>query len=202
MSESWAADWWSFLYRLRSSTASGRGGVVGRAEAPMEVVVNHADVLHERVDTRGPHEAVSLRLQLLRERLRLRYRLGQIGNGRRCLLAGNLAGLRERNEARRRGQHRAGVVDSCPDLATVADDRGVLNQPVHVLLGHRRALGDVEAPESLPEHIPLPEHDRPAQPDLKHPQGERLKHRGLVVGAGTPDIVVVAAEGGIAGAGP
>src|SRR6266542_753934 len=69
-------------------------------------------------------------------------------------------------------------------------------------LGHRRDLGDVEAPECLPERVPFPEYDRPAQPDLEHAQGERLEHRRLVVGAGTPDLVVVPAEGGIAGAGP
>src|SRR5690348_6616595 len=33
------------------------------------------------------------------------------------------------------------------------------------------------------------------------PQGQRLEHRGLVVGAGTPDLVVVAAQGGVAGVG-
>src|SRR5207244_3290179 len=54
----------------------------------------------------------------------------------------------------------------------------------------------------LPERVPLPEHDRPAQPDLEHAQGERLEHRGLVVGACTPDLVVVAAARGIAGADP
>src|SRR6266542_1282322 len=55
-------------------------------------------------------------------------------------------------------------------------------------LGHRRDLGDVEAPECLPERVPFPEYDRPAQPDLEHAQGERLEHRRLVVGAGTPDL--------------
>jgi hypothetical protein len=53
---------------LRHFNASGRGEVVARAEAPMDVVVDHTDVLHERVHTRGPNEAVPLRLQLLRER--------------------------------------------------------------------------------------------------------------------------------------
>jgi len=61
---------------LRSSTAPGRSGVVDRAEAPVKVVVDDADVLHECIYTRGPHEAVPLRLQLLRERLRLRSRPG------------------------------------------------------------------------------------------------------------------------------
>src|SRR6185437_8801416 len=53
-------------------------------------------------------------------------------------------------------------------ILPVADDRGVLDQPVHVPLGHRGDLGDVEAPECLPERVPLPEHDRPAQPDLEY----------------------------------
>jgi len=35
-------------------------------------------------------------------------------------------------------------------------------------------------------------------PPLEHVQGERLEQRGLVVRAVTPDLVVVAAEGGIA----
>src|SRR6266487_1425641 len=101
--KSWTAGWWVVLDGLRSSVASGRAGVVGRAEASMDVVVDHADVLHERVHARGPHEAVPLRRQLLRERRRLRGRLGQIREGPRCPLAGDLAGLRERHEARRRG---------------------------------------------------------------------------------------------------
>ena len=35
-------------------------GVVGGSEATVDVVVDHADVLHEGVHARGPHEAVSL----------------------------------------------------------------------------------------------------------------------------------------------
>src|SRR6266540_6163118 len=48
----------------------------------------------------------------------------------------------------------------------------------------------------------FPEHGRPAQPDLEHAEGERLEQRGLVVGPGTPDLVVVPAEAGISDAGP
>src|ERR1700729_4324590 len=65
-----AAHWGS-----RFSTAAGHGrvlAVVGRSEAPMEVLVDHADVLHEGVLTRGSHEAVPLRLQLPGERFGLR----------------------------------------------------------------------------------------------------------------------------------
>jgi hypothetical protein len=50
-------------------------GVVDRSEAPMNVVVDDPDVLHECIHTRRPHKAVSLRLQLPGERVRLRRRL-------------------------------------------------------------------------------------------------------------------------------
>jgi hypothetical protein len=94
----------------RFSMAAGCGGVAGRAEAAMDVVVDHAGVLHERVHTRRPHEAVPLRLQLPGERLRLRGRRGQAGKGPRCPLAGDLAGPREHHQARRRGQQNSLVV--------------------------------------------------------------------------------------------
>jgi hypothetical protein len=45
---------------------------------------------------------------------------------------GDLVRLRELRETRRRGRHSAGVVDGGLDLAAVADDRGVLYQPVDV----------------------------------------------------------------------
>src|SRR5882672_8790607 len=45
----------------RESTAPAAVGLGGRAEAPVDVVVDHAHVLHERVHARGPHEAVPLR---------------------------------------------------------------------------------------------------------------------------------------------
>ena len=49
---------WTALHLL--STLASIGGVVGRAKAAVEVVVDHADVLHERVHARRPHEAVPL----------------------------------------------------------------------------------------------------------------------------------------------
>src|SRR5438552_2531110 len=98
------------------STPPGAGAVVDRAEASMDVVVDHADVLHKRVHARGPDESVALRLQLLGERLSLRRSLGHVGDGPGCPLAGELVGLRERHEVGRRGRHYARVVDSGLDL--------------------------------------------------------------------------------------
>jgi hypothetical protein len=70
------------------------------------------------------------------------------------------------------------------------------------MLGHRRDLGDIKVAECRPEGVPLPEDDRPAQPDLEHAEGERLENRRLVIGPGTPYLVVVTAESGICCAGP
>src|SRR5207253_4145190 len=84
------------LDRLRFSTAAAH--VVSRSETPMDVVIDHADVLHEGVHTRGPHEVVSLRLQLFGECFRLRRRLGEIRErSRRTLVGWALVGLRERS---------------------------------------------------------------------------------------------------------
>ena len=57
---------------VRSRLSLSSSPVIGGSEATVNVVVDDADVLHERVHTRGSHESVSLRLQLLRKSLRLR----------------------------------------------------------------------------------------------------------------------------------
>jgi len=46
------------------------------------------------------------------------------------------------------------------------------------------------------------EHDRPAQPDFEDTQRQCLEHRGLLGRPRAPDVVVVAAERGVAGTGP
>ena len=74
----------------------------------------------------------------------------------------------------------------------------VVHQAIHVTVGHEGDLRDVELPECLPECLPLSEHDRPAQPDLEDAEGECLEQGGFFVGAGAPDLVVVATQPGIA----
>jgi Na+/H+ antiporter NhaA len=64
--------------RRLSSAARGCFGVVDGAETAVDVVVDHADVLHERVHARRSDKAVPLRFQLLRERLSLRGRRGEV----------------------------------------------------------------------------------------------------------------------------
>jgi hypothetical protein len=119
-----------------------------------------------------------------------------------CAFNCALVGPREHREARRGGPHRPRVLDGCRDLGAVADDRGILQQLVDVALRHRRDLLGVEVMEGAPERVALAEHDRPAEPGLEHPQRERLEQRRLVVRARAPDLIVVAAEGGVAGPSP
>src|SRR5262249_39532203 len=69
--------------------------VVGGSEAAVDVVVDHADVLHEGEHARRPDEAVSLRLQLLCERLRLRRRRGEVCDRPRRTLTRALVEPRE-----------------------------------------------------------------------------------------------------------
>ena len=114
-------------------------------------------------------------LQLLGERVRLWCRRREVCDRSRRTLTGALVGSRERREAGRRGTHRAGVLDGGADLGPVTNDRRILHQPVDVSLRHRRDTRDLKAVEGSVERVSLPKHDRPAEPGLKHTQGERLE---------------------------
>ena len=173
-----------------------------RQEAALDVVVDHADVLHERVNAGGADKVVSLRLELLGEGLRLRCGGGDVGDGPRCVCARRLVGFRQRRQAGGRGYHRSRVVDGRLDLGAVADDGRVPDELVDVLVGHGGDLGDAEVMERFAEGVSFAEDDRPAQPGLEHAQGKRLEHGGLVQGADAPDLVVVAAERGAARSSP
>jgi hypothetical protein len=106
-----------------SATGPGRSlAVAGCSEASSDVVVDRANVLHERVHARGAHEAISLSFQLLGKRLRLWCGRGDVGDGSRRGFARSLVGLCERRQAGRRGPHRSRVVNGGLDLGTVADD--------------------------------------------------------------------------------
>src|SRR6266487_4451843 len=68
------------------------------------------------------------------------------------------------------------------DLGSSATDRGARLGMIDVSCTSRSMSPAVIAAtlasrslECLPERVSLPEHDRPAQPDLEHTQGERLE---------------------------
>jgi hypothetical protein len=134
----------------------------------MDVVVDHADVLHERVRTRRPHEPVPLRLQLRGERLRLRRPPGPFGNRPRCPLAGDLVGLRERQ--------RLGDADSIaralPTVAWILPRLRMIETSWTNRSTSRSVIAATLArggPGTPPGTRPAPEHDRPAQPTSNTP---------------------------------
>src|ERR1700759_3645321 len=86
-----------------SSPTACRPHVAGGAEAATDVVVDHTDILHERVHAGGPDESEALRFELLGEGLRLRCRRWKFGNRSRCSLTVVFVRLRECHEAWRRG---------------------------------------------------------------------------------------------------
>src|SRR6201989_1202719 len=172
------------------------------AKAAVDVVIDDADVLHERVDARRSDEAVALRLELLGECLGLRGGLRDVGEGWWRRRRSGLVGRRQLREARRGRDHRASVVDRGLDLAAVADDRRVLDQAIDVRAGHRRDPGRVEPAKRRAETLAPAEHDGPAEADLEHAQRQRLEQPGLVERARAPDLVVVARERGIRRARP
>ena len=112
-----------------------------------EVVVDDAAGLHGRVDGRRADEAEARPAQALRERRRLRRRRGPVGVGARRARAAR--GRMRPEELVQRGarlaqrDRRPGVRDRRLDLAAVADDRGVGEQPLDVALAERgrRARG-------------------------------------------------------------
>jgi hypothetical protein len=86
----------------------GLGSVMaGHSETPSDMVVDRANVLHERIHARRADEVISLGLWLFGQRLR---------------------------QARRGGHHRSRVIDGRVDLGQVADDRRVLQQPIDIQL--------------------------------------------------------------------
>ena len=169
----------------------------------MDVVVDHADVLHERVHARRADEAVPLRLQLLRERLRLRGRGGEVGEGPRCPLARDLVGLRERRRGSAtrtssRGRCRQSP-GSCARLRMIeasCTSRSTSRAVIAATLATSKPRNAFRNASRFPNTIAQ------LSPTWNTPRVSASNMRGLVVGAGAPDLVVVAAEGGVAGAGP
>ena len=60
-----------------------------------------------------------------------------------------------------------GVVDGRDDLAAMADDAGVLQQPLDILLREAGDALEVETVEGLAEILPLPEDGQPGQSGLE-----------------------------------
>src|SRR4029077_19895737 len=137
-----------------------------------QMIVDHADGLHEGVDDGRPAEFEAAPQQLLRHRARLRRLVGDL-RARAEIVDLGLAvdevpkELREPGplfhdlEPRARGEHRA------IDLGLVAHDAGILHQRRGLALAVARDLFGLEPIEGATEVVTLAQDRDPRQPGLK-----------------------------------
>ena len=86
----------------------------------------------------------------------------------------------------------ARVRDGGLDLRAVADDAGIVHEPLDVALVERRDRVDVEAGERGAERRPPPQDRDPRQPGLEPLEAELLEQRPVAVQRRAPLLVVVA----------
>src|SRR5207237_7711686 len=88
--------------------------------------------------------------------------------------------LRERADVADQGLGCAGVRDRGLDLLPVADDRGVVQEPLDVALAEARDALDPEACERAPERVALAQDRQPREAGLERLEAEALVERVVV----------------------
>src|SRR6185312_12067077 len=166
------------------------------AEASREVVVDHADRLHEGVDDGRADELEAARRQFLRQLAR------DVGLGRNLFRRLEAVDLRpavneapqQRRETRAllhdleiaaRGENRA------LDLGTVAHDAGVAHQLLEFGRAIARDLLRLEIVEGFAEVVALAQDGDPRQAGLEAVEHQLLVERAVVVFRNPPFLVVI-----------
>src|SRR5206468_12080279 len=153
-------------------------------------------------DRRRPDEGPAAPLQVLGQRRRLggqatrpqRRRRDAPRPRRRCWFEAPRIG-RERTELGAQLAQAARVVDRRFDLAAMADDPRVAEQPLDVAGAEAGDSRGVEAGERAPEGVALVEDRDPAEPGLEAFEAELLEQTRFVVDREAPFTVVVFAVG-------
>ena len=181
--------------RLQQKETQGRRRRVLPERASHQVIVNHPDRLHRRVDRRRADEDEAAPLELLRERLRFgggRLEVRSRPGGRPFVV--RRVGPDQLVEGLAPGvqlPRRLRVRDCRLDLAAVADDSLVREQPAHVPRPVLRDLLDLEPVEGAAEVLPLAQDGQPGEPRLKCLERQPLEELVLAVQRPTPFAVVV-----------
>lgn len=95
------------------------------------------------------------------------------------------------------GKQGAGVVDSCLDLQSVADDARVREQPCPIQVAVAGDALRIESVEGPPVTLTLTQNGDPGEPCLGAFEDEHLEEVPLVPGGDTPFVVVVSPIQGI-----
>src|SRR5438132_4478119 len=200
--------------RTRSPVRARRGvsrpadpGHLTLAETARDVVIDHADGLHVRVDDGGTDQPEATAFQVLAEGVGLlalrRDVLDRSGTillrspvDKTPLIGG------ETPELVPHAQEGPGVLDRRFDLEPVANDARVSEELLHLAgIEARDALG-IEAGKGPPVGFPLPQDRDPAQAGLGTFEEQELEQSVVVVNRDTPLLVVVADVEGVRSAPP
>ncbi len=164
----------------------------------MDVVVHQAHRLHERVDRRGSDEGPAALLQVLRQRRRLgRRRHGGQDLARDPARTRRPCGLpapevgRQRPEFGRQLLRALRVVDRRFDLAAMADDARVAEQPLDVARLEPRDALELEIGEAFAKSLALAQDREPAQARLEALEADLLEQAAVVGDRESPLAVVV-----------
>src|SRR5215203_297116 len=155
-------------------------------EAAGEVVVDHADRLHEGVDDRRADEVEALGLERLRDRPRGLVLGPDIGPAREVVL--HRAAVDEPPQERREAlplldrEPAARAGNGAEDFLPVADDAGIAHQRLDVLGAEGRDHGRIEAGKGAAEILALPQDRDPGQPGLEAVEDQLLKQLTVVIG--------------------
>ena len=157
------------------------------------MVVHEPGRLHEGVAGGRAGETEAAPLQLLAHRRRLRGLGGDLRDGAKVVHAGVAADERPEQLAERQveRERRPRVSDRGLDLAAVANDAGVSEQPLDVALAEARDRLDVPAGKRLAVTLPLVQDRRPGEPGLRALEIEQLEQPAVVPLGYAPFLVVV-----------
>src|SRR5262245_1433808 len=171
----------------------------GQRRVPMalhQMVVDHADRLHEGVDDGRPDEFEAARREVLRDPTRQRG-FGRHLRGRAEMVDLRLAVEEFPEQPREPGtflhdlEIATGGQDGAFDLQAIAHDAGVLHQFLDPLRRIARNLFRIEAVEGAAEILALAQDGDPGQAGLEAVEHELLVERAVVVFRHAPFFVVI-----------
>ena len=180
--------------RRRRSRRSGPRSAPSRPpEAVQDVVVDQPGRLHERVAGGRADEAEAAPLQLLAHRRRLGGLRRDLADRAKRVHARLAVDERPEQLAERHveRERRPGVPDHGLDLAAVADDAGVAEQPLDVAFAEAGDRLDVPAGERGAVALALVQDRRPGEPGLRALEVQQLEELSLVPFGNAPFLVVV-----------
>ena len=162
-----------------------------------QMVVDHADRLHEGIDDGRPDELEAAADKLLRHLARQRRSPPAPAWSSRNVLSFGLPSRKSHSSAEKPGPFSmifeigARRADRALDLGAVAHDAGVLHQPLDLLRRVARDLLRLEIVEGAAEIVALAQDGDPRQPGLEAVEHQLLVERAVVVFRHAPFLVVI-----------